>query len=120
MVLVDTSIWILHLKSANHDLIDLLREARVVTHPFVIGELACGSLSRRGYFLELLSLLPQAKEASNQEVLGFIDEKKLYSQGIGWIDAHLLASARLSNITIFTTDKSLAKIADKLDILYHP
>ena len=118
MVLVDTSIWILHLRSANHTLIDLLRGARVATHPFIIGELACGSLCQRKYFLELLSLLPQAKAASNQEVLGFIEEKKLYSQGIGWIDAHLLASARLSNIDIFTTDKSLAKVATKLGIFY--
>jgi predicted nucleic acid-binding protein len=116
MILVDTSVWIDHLRSSNRRLRALLEADQVVTHPLVIGELACGSIRNRTELLALLKTLPSATIAQHDEVLQFVDGQKLYGRGIGWIDAHLLASARLDHLAIWTLDKPLSKIAESIGI----
>jgi predicted nucleic acid-binding protein len=116
MILVDTSIWVDHLRRGNSALAHLLEVGEAVTHPFVVGELACGSLRNRLEILDLLHALPQVREAGHTEVLILIEKKKLFGQGIGWIDAHLLASALLSDARIWTSDRRLSRAAAILGI----
>ncbi len=117
MIMVDTSVWIDHLRSGDQRLADLLNRSQVLIHPFVIGELACGNLRKRGEILRLLNGLPQAKLASQEEVLYMIEHNRLMGLGIGFIDAHLLASAVLSDAAaLWTHDKRLQKVAGKLEI----
>ena len=111
MILVDTSVWIEHFRAANHELVALLKECQVLTHPHVIGEIACGSHRQRQQILTLLPLLPQAKVATDKEVLDLIDDYELYGKGIGWIDAHLLAACLLSGASVWTLDKKLSRLA---------
>ena len=96
MILVDTSVWIDHLRRGNERLKSLLHDDQVLCHPFVIGELACGNLHNRNEVLYLLEALPGVPVADHTEVLHLIDAHRLYGQGLGWIDAHLLASALLT------------------------
>jgi predicted nucleic acid-binding protein len=114
MILVDTSVWIEHLQFGNRRLQSLLESDQVVTHQLVIGELACGSLRNRAEVLALLKALPIAMLAQHDEVLRFVESKKLFGRGIGWIDAHLLASAQLDHLSLWTLDKPLAKIAESM------
>ena len=115
MILVDTSVWVEHLRTGVPDLAELLERGDVLTHPFVIGELACGSLKNRDEVLSLLAALPSAVVASNDETLLFIEQRKLFSKGIGYIDAHLLASVTLTADTrLWTRDKRLAEVAESL------
>lgn len=115
MVLVDTSIWIDHLRRGDSALISLLNGGQVYMHPFVQGELACGNLANRIEVLILLSDLPRIAIASDKEVLFFIERQSLMGQGIGYIDAHLLAAVKLSgNATLWTRDKRLDEIARRL------
>jgi predicted nucleic acid-binding protein len=108
MILVDTSIWINHLRQRDERLSRLLNQGQVLAHPFVIGELALGSLHNRAAILGALQDLPQAPVATEGEVLSFIEQNALYSMGIGYIDAHLLAAVRLSpGATLWTRDKRL-------------
>ena len=108
MILVDTSIWIDHLRQRDERLSKLLNQCQVLAHPFVIGELALGSLQNRAAILGALQDLPQAPVATEGEVLSFIEQNALYSIGIGYIDAHLLAAVRLSpGATLWTRDKRL-------------
>ena len=117
MILVDTSVWIDHLRTGDERLIDLLDSSQVLAHPFVIGELACGNLRKRDEVLRLLNNLPQAPVASQEEVLHFIERNRLMGQGIGYIDAHLLASTALADrALIWTRDQRLQKIARKLKL----
>jgi len=116
MILADTSVWINHFRSGNPTLAALLEESRIGTHPFVIGELSCGSLRNRAKILSLLEALPQVRIAGQREVLRLVENERLYGCGIGWIDAHLLASALLSDAIIWTLDRSLSKIAIALGI----
>ena len=116
MILVDTSVWVDHLRTGNRRLTSLLDEDRVVTHPFVIGELACGSLRNRSEVLVLLEALPLAEFAEHREVLELVERERLYGRGIGWVDAHLLASARLADAALWTLDRPLLKIASALSI----
>ena len=119
MILVDTSVWIDHLRSGDARLADLLNRSQVVIHPFVIGELACGNLRQRDEVLRLLNDLPQAVVASQEEVLHLIEHKKLMGLGIGFIDAHLLASATLTDTAaLWTRDKRLQKVARKLELAF--
>jgi predicted nucleic acid-binding protein len=111
VILVDTSVWIHHLARAHPELVQELYEGRVYAHPFVIGELALGSLKRRVEVEELLAHLPRAPVASDDEVLSFVRTHTLHGRGIGWIDAHLLASARLSGSELWTTDRRLLAAA---------
>jgi len=107
MTIVDTSVWIDHLNRRNKDLSIMLSEGMVLIHPFIIGELAFGRIKNRSEILSLLNALPQAKMADHVEVLEFIESNHLFGIGIGWIDAHLLASMKLSNASIMTTDKAM-------------
>ena len=116
MILVDTTVWIDHLRNGNPRLKDLLLESAVLTHPFVLGELACGSLAKRQTILGLLRALPAAVSADHEEVLDLLENERLHGRGIGWIDAHLVASARLSNAGIWTLDRPLARIALELGL----
>lgn len=118
MILVDTSVWIDHFRYGNSDLVNLLNTGRVFTHPFVIGELALGNMRQRDVILDTLSNMPRAKIATDEEVLAFINQNKLYGLGIGYIDAHLLASVRLSpNTLLWSRDKRLCAAAVQLELL---
>ena len=97
MVLVDTSVWIAHLREVQSDLVDLLGDGLVLMHPFVAGELACGNLRKRAAMLADLAALPKATRASDDEVVRFVEDRKLWGRGLGWMDAHLLAAALISN-----------------------
>jgi predicted nucleic acid-binding protein len=111
VILVDTSIWIDHLRSRHLDLVSWLEGEAVFTHPFVVGELACGELRRRHEILALLGSLPSAPLATHDEVLALVESHRLFGRGIGWVDAHLLTSARLSGVRLATLDKPLARAA---------
>jgi predicted nucleic acid-binding protein len=115
-VLVDTSVWVDHLRKRNPMLIKLLEQAQVWTHSFVIGELACGNLAQRSKVLGALAELPQAPVASHEEVLTLIDARRLMGRGLGWIDMHLLASAALAKIPFWTVDKRLSTVAAELQL----
>lgn len=111
MILVDTSVWIDHLRNGNDRLVALLDEAMVTTHPFVIGELACGNLANRARVLTLLHNLPSVSVATDAEVLFYIEQRQLMGRGIGYIDAHLLAATALTGSTgLWTLDKRLAEV----------
>jgi predicted nucleic acid-binding protein len=118
MVLVDTSVWVSHLRDGNTVLTDLLNDGRVYCHPLIIGELACGNLKDRALILSFLQLLPMSIEAEYEEVLSFIENKCLMGKGIGYVDTHLIASAVLTGVLIWTLDKKLAHVADSLHIKY--
>ena len=114
MILVDTSIWVDHLRKGDGELASLLSEGVVLCHPFVIGELACGNLKNRDEILSLLEALPMSTVASDEEVLHLVSDRKLHGKGLGWIDMHLLASALLSKTKLWTKDKTLAAVAREL------
>jgi predicted nucleic acid-binding protein len=120
MILVDTSVWIDHLRSGNAQLADLLDGAEVLGHPFVLGELACGTMRQRREILDLLDNLPQAPRADEDEVLAFVEAHQLHGIGLGWIDVHLLASARLSGARLWTTDRRLSAAAVNLGCSLNP
>jgi predicted nucleic acid-binding protein len=115
-VLVDTSVWVDHLRRGNARLADRLERGRVLCHPFVIGELACGNLSRRDEILSLLRALPGAPSASDAEVLSLVESHRLMGRGLGWIDVHLLASALLADRLLWTLDRRLHSAARDLGI----
>ena len=117
MILVDTSVWVQHLRKGSGRLRFLLDEEQVFCHPFVVGELACGMLRNRGEVLGLLRNLPQARIAEHEEVLDFLQTRHLYGRGLGWVDAHLLASALLTGCDLWTLDKPLRSAATALGIL---
>ena len=117
-MLVDTSVWIDHLRRGNRRLASCLENGEVESHPFVVGELACGTLKRRDEILSLLSSLPRVVEADHDEALTLVDAERLSGRGLGWIDVHLLASAVLSGTTLWTLDKGLAGQAKKLAVLF--
>jgi predicted nucleic acid-binding protein len=116
MVLVDTSVWIAHLRERQPALADLLCDGLVFMHPFVEGELACGSLSKRAAILADLAALPLATPASDTEVLRLIEDRRLWGRRLGWIDAHLLASALISHCRLWTLDKRLGAAASGLGV----
>ena len=117
MILVDTSVWVDHLRAGDAGLALLLGQGRVVIHPHVLGELALGNLAQRDVVLGSLAGLPRVTVASDAEVLGFVEAAKLYGLGIGYIDAHLLAAARLTpGVSIWTRDKRLKAAAEKIGL----
>ena len=113
-MLVDTSVWVDHLRRGNATLRSRLEGGEVWCHSFVIGEIACGRLRNRIEILSFLEALPRVKEADHAEVLAFIERNDIAGSGIGWIDAHLLASARLSGVSLWTLDRRLAAISRAL------
>ena len=119
-MLVDTSIWVEHLRHGQIGLVSLLHRAEVQCHPFIIGELACGSISRRSQTLDLLGRLPSIQVAENKEVLTFIERHRLMGRGVGWVDAHLLASVKLERVLLWTADRRLAAIARALGVYGEP
>jgi predicted nucleic acid-binding protein len=116
MVLVDTSVWIPHLRSNDARMEQLLREQRVLCHPFVVGELACGRLDDRAHVLDLLTGLEKARIVENNEVLRTIEKRKLFGRGIGIVDMHLLSSAKLSRAAIWSRDRAMLTGAELLGI----
>jgi predicted nucleic acid-binding protein len=119
LILVDTSIWVDHLRAGDLELATLLNDGKVLLHPFVIGELALGSLANRALVLELLHGLPSAAVAGPAEALMLIDRHHLQGRGIGYVDLHLLASALISNhCTLWSRDKRLNGIAAELGCEY--
>ena len=112
MILVDTSVWVDHLRQGVPGLVDPLERSAVAMHPFVVGEIACGSLRNRQSILELLQDLPAAVVADSDEVLLFIERHALHGKGIGYVDVHLLASVALTEGThLWTRDQRLRRLA---------
>ena len=111
MVLVDTSVWVDHLRRGTPALAVLLADGEVACHPFVIGELACGNLRNRSEILALLPSLPSIPEVAHEELLRFIEGHRLMGRGLGLIDVHLLASAQLAAIPLWTLDRRLREAA---------
>jgi len=121
VILVDTSIWIDHLRSGNATLARLLGNSAVLAHPWVTGELALGNLSRRDEVIGLLHGLPHATLAGDDEVLRLIEQEELYGAGIGYVDAQLLAATRLTpDTTLWTRDKRLSAVTARLGLGFQP
>jgi predicted nucleic acid-binding protein len=117
VILVDTSIWIDHFRDTDPALAAALERGQVLMHPFVRGELACGNLRNRREVLELLGQLPAAPSATDAEALAFIERRALMGRGIGYIDAHLLASVALTGTArLWTRDRRLAAVAAELNL----
>ena len=121
MILVDTSVWVDHLRSGEPRLQSLLQNSQILAHPFVVGELALGQIKQRKILLHDLRLLPQATISQDDEVLHFISQHSLFGLGIGYIDAHLLASVLLTPGTqLWTRDKRLLTVAERLSLAFTP
>lgn len=116
MVLVDTSVWIDHLRSGNSRLCELLLAGDVACHSLVIGELACGNLHHRKEVVALLHSLPMLERLTDDEIIFFVEKHRLYGNGLGLIDMHLLAACALSNAELWTLDKRLMRVAEHLRI----
>ena len=115
-MLVDTSVWIDHFRRGHDELRFLLESGQVTMHPFVIGEIACGSLANRESVLALFDALPSCEVADHDEVLSLVERNKLWSSGLGWVDVHLLAAARLTGEFLITLDTPLARAAKRLGV----
>ena len=118
MVIVDTSIWVTHLRQGSRQLEKLLMDAEVMCHPFIVGELACGNLKNRNEIISLLQSLPMAPTIEFDEFLFFIDRHHLMGKGVGFVDVHLLASAQLIGKPLWTADKWLKSAADQLELTF--
>jgi hypothetical protein len=114
VVLVDTSVWVEHLRRGLPELETSLSEGEVVCHPLVIGELACGNLRNRREILSLLGDLPCAPEVAHEELLSFVESHRLMGRGLGWIDIHLLAAALIAGVPLWTVDRKLREAARRL------
>jgi predicted nucleic acid-binding protein len=119
MVLVDTSVWVFHFRETHAGLVDLLNSGEAACHPFIVGELACGSLKNRTNVISLLEALPMTFLVEHEEVLAFIEGHHLMGKGLGYIDVHLLASAVLTGVSLWTLDKKLEKAAAGLHCRYN-
>ena len=118
MVLVDTSVWVVHFRSGNIGLETLRNEGHVVCHPFIVGELACSNLKNQSEILSLLQALSMAIRVEHEEVIKFIEDHTLMGKGLGYIAVHLIASAILTYIPLWTIDKKLNEISSKLGVGY--
>lgn len=119
MILVDTSVWIDHLRRGVPALASVLERGEVLTHPFVLGELACGRLVHRSRVLQLMAELPSAPVASHEETLHFIEQRALMGRGVGWVDVHLLAAVTLDGTArLWTRDKRLRAAASDIGIAF--
>ncbi len=115
-MLVDTSVWVDHLRRRNATLVALLEQTQVWTHSFVVGELACGNLAQRDTVLSALNGLPHAPICRHDEALAFLESHRLMGRGLGWIDMHLLASAKLAKLGFWTLDTRLGAVAAALQL----
>ena len=119
MILVDTSVWVDHLRAGEPLLVELLDTNRVLVHPLIVGELACGNLNNRKTVLSLLRKLPTVRLATNDEVLFFIERHGLMGKGVGYIDAHLLAAVSLTGtVRLWTRDKRLNTVAESMRLAF--
>jgi hypothetical protein len=119
MILVDTSVWVDHLRRRDETLAQLLTQGQVYIHPMIIGELACGHLQNREQLIVLWQNLPRSVEASHKEAMLFVESHQLMGKGIGFVDVHLLASTRLTaNTQLWTRDKRLAGVAQSLGVAF--
>ena len=116
MILADTSVWVEHLRRGSERLSDLLRDGHVLCHPFVIGELACGNLRHRQEILALLETLDRLAVAEHHEVMALVADRHLMGSGIGWVDAHLLAAVAMGGARLWTLDRPLAGVAQRLGL----
>ena len=116
MILVDTSVWVDHFRIADDRLTSILLDGQVMGHAFVSGELACGNLRRRSDVLALLAALPQLPTLTSDDVMRFIDLHRLMGKGLGWVDAHLLASVFASREQLWTRDRRLEAAAHRLGV----
>lgn len=120
MILVDSSVWVDHLRAGEPPLVELLNSNRVLAHPFVVGELACGNLKNRKVVLSLLQDLPTLPVAADDEVLFLIEKHGLMGRGIGYVDAHLLAAVMLDGTAqLWTRDKRLCAVAEAMKLWKH-
>ena len=117
-ILVDTSVWIKHLREGDQNLTQLLEQGLVACHPFIIGEIACGGLKNRYEIINLLNDLPSTDVLDHSDIMEFIENRKIMNKGIGYIDVHLLGSALVSDTPIWTFDKALSKMAFQLSVAY--
>ena len=121
MILVDTSVWVQHFRAGDPVLANLLDQGQVLIHPFIVGEIAMGQLHPRGTILARLRALPCAVVAHHDDVSAFVERERLFGLGIGFIDAHLLAAARLTpEAGLWTRDRRLAGAAERLGIPVGP
>jgi predicted nucleic acid-binding protein len=118
MVLANTSVWVSHLRHGNSKLQELLEARKVVSHPFIVGELACGNISNRVEIISLMQSLPMLDVVENEELLLFIEHKKMMGTGLGFVDVHLMAAAVLAAIPLWTQDKKLKQACSQLNIDY--
>ena len=118
MILLDTSVWVDHLRRGDALVVQVLESGQAAAHPFVVGELACGNLKSRARVIDLLQALPQLAMATDAEVLYFIERHKLMGRGIGYVDAHLLAAAVIGGSFLWTRDKRLREIAAKMGVAH--
>lgn len=117
MILVDTSVWIEHLRLGDARLVAALSDGLVRIHPCIIGEIALGSLRQRELILTALNAIPQVTGATDAEVYALIEAERLFGLGIGFVDVHLLAALRLTpGVRLWTLDKRLAAVADRLGL----
>lgn len=119
IVLADTSVWVDHFRRRNDELAELLENGSVVMHSAIRGELACGSLTNRELVLEYLSRLESMRETDPQECLALIENQKLWSLGLGWIDVQLLASCLINAVSLWTLDRALEAQARRLRTSWH-
>ena len=119
MILVDTSVWVHHLRQGDRALATALELGRVLMHPFIVGELSCGNLKRRAQVLSHLRQLPRVIVATDEEALGFIEKRALMGRGIGYVDVHLLAAVALTGAArLWTRDRRLAQVASELSLAF--
>ncbi|MCZ6672813.1 MAG: PIN domain-containing protein [Verrucomicrobia bacterium] len=118
MILVDTSVWVNYLHSGSSRLEELLLEVEVVSHPFIIGELASGGIKNRKEFISLIQALPVTPVITDEEFMHFLESNKLFGIGVGFVDIHLLGSARMAQVLLWTEDKNLLKIAKDMRVSY--
>jgi predicted nucleic acid-binding protein len=119
-MLVDTSVWIDHFRRASPALVAALDQGAVECHDFVLGELACGTLPRRGEVLALMRMLPRVAPVTPDEAMTFIDERRLWGRGLGWVDVGLLAATVVAGARLWTLDRRLAEAARDVDVVWEP
>jgi predicted nucleic acid-binding protein len=115
VILVDTSVWVEHLRRGNARLAGLLDQGQVACHPFVIGELMLGTFKNRTEVLDLLAELPAAQVVRHEDALTLVTQRALFGKGLGWVDVHLVSSALVERVPFWTLDRRLAAVARALN-----
>lgn len=118
-MLVDTAVWIDHLRGGDPVLVELLEQARVSVHPFIVGEVACGNLTQRAAVLDSMEALPMLPVVGHSDVMNFVQQHRLSGRGLGWIDVHLLASASAAEEVLLTRDRRLHAAAEEMGLAAH-